>query len=297
VAHRSLTPETIHLRALAERLTDTYLRHCGPCAVLLVGSAASGDADEYSDVDLIVYYDRVPPADTIARAAAELSPGWYRATPWSDESGEEDQDGLGERYGLDGVECQVAHVSVGAFEREIKRVVDGLELDEELLKIMSGLFEGRALAGEERIEEWRGMAAYRPELQRALIAKRWKLFPWWYFQERLRRRDSTVWRHDVLVQSAYAIVGALAALNCVYFSTFEFKRSTRFLSRLELAPSDLAKRLDSLFELSEPESTAELERLVEETQALVAAHLPDVDMSIEWAGRSTNPGEREVPWS
>jgi predicted nucleotidyltransferase len=292
-----MTPQTTQLRALAERLAQAYLRQGEPRALLLVGSAATGDADEYSDLDLIAYHDRVPEAESIGRVAGDLNPAWYRATPWSDESGEEDQEGLGERYELDGIECQVAHVSVGAFEREIERVVVDLELDEELLKIMSGLFEGRPLAGAELIEQWREAAAYTEELQQAVIGKRWKLFPWWYFQERLRRRDSTVWRHDVLVQSAYAIVGTLAALNRVYFSTFEFKRSGRFVTRLELAPPNLAERLDSLFELPEPESTVELERLVEETRALVAAHLPDLDLSLQWAGRSTEPGEREHPWA
>jgi hypothetical protein len=263
---------------------------------LLVGSAATGGADAYSDLDLLVYYDRVPPAETLGEVARELGASWYRATPWSDESGEEDENGLGERYGLDGIECQVAHVSVGAFEREIRRVVVNLELEEELLKIMSGLFEGEPLHGSELVEHWRALASCTPELRRAMIEKRWKLFPWWYFQERLRRRDSTVWRYEVLVQSAYAIVGTLAALNGVYFSTFEFKRAGRFVSRLELAPPNLEERLDSLFELPEPESTAELERLVTETQALVTAHLPDLDLSLEWAGKPTNPGEREAPW-
>jgi hypothetical protein len=38
------------------------------------------------------------------------------------------------------------------------------------------------------------------------------------------------------------IVGVLAALNRLYFSTFEFKRAGRFLSRLDIAPPDLAAR-------------------------------------------------------
>jgi hypothetical protein len=264
--------------------------------VLLVGSAATGDADEYSDLDLIAYYDLVPPADVLAAVARRLPATRYRGTPWSDESGEPDQAGYGERYLLEGLEGQVAHISVGAFEREIRRLVVELEIDEELLKIMSGLFEGIPVRGADVIAGWREAAAYTEELQRAVIRKRWKFFPWWYFRERLGRRDATAWRHEVLAQSVYSIAGTLAALNGVHFSTFEFKRAGRFLSRLDIAPPNLAARLDSLFTSREPESTAELERLVAETRTLVAERFPDLDLSLQWAGKSTEPGEREVPW-
>jgi hypothetical protein len=123
---------------------------------------------------------------------------------------------------------------------------------------MGGLFEGLPLLGQGVIEQWRRRAAYTEELQRATIEKRWKLFPWWYFAERLRARDATAWRYDVLVQSTYAVVGVLAALNRLYFSSFEFKRAGRFISRLDVAPANLAPRLESLFDADERRATAEL---------------------------------------
>jgi Nucleotidyltransferase domain len=288
---------TTHLRTLARRLADAYIAHARPRALLLVGSAATGDTDAYSDLDLIVYHDLVPPDDELAEAARILGAERYRGIPWSDESGEPDERGHGERFFVEGVECQVAHMSVGGFEREIAKVVVDLELSEELLKIMSGLHEGLPLHGEELIAEWRQKARFTDELLRATIEKRWTFFPWWYFQERLRTRDATAWRHESLAQSVYKLVAVLAALNGLYFSTFEFKRVGSFVSRLEVAPPDLAARLDLLFELDEPSSTAELERLVEETQVLVAARVPDIDLSLEWSGKPTPPGAREEPWT
>lgn len=271
--------------------------HAQPRAILLVGSAATGDADEYSDLDMLVYYDQVPPEEAVAAGPRALGAEHYRGTTWSDESGEPDQHGYSERYSLDGIECQLGHISMGAFERQITKVVVDHELDESPLKIMSGLFEGLPLLGEELIEGWRRRAAYTEDLQRAMIEKRWKFFPWWYFQERLRSRDATAWRYDVLAQSVYSIVGVLAALNRLYFSTFEFKRASKFTSRLEVAPVNLAARLDALFDPDERRSTAELERLVAETKALVADRFPDMDLELEWGGRPTPPGARESPWT
>jgi hypothetical protein len=120
---------------------------------------------------------------------------------------------------------------------------------------------------------------------------------WWYYAERLGARDATIWRYDVLVQSAYNIVGVVAALNRQYFSKFEFKRAAKFFSRLEIAPPNLASRLNALFEQDERTSVAELERLVAETESLVVEQFPDIELSLEWAGRPTPPGKRELPWS
>jgi hypothetical protein len=135
------------------------------------------------------------------------------------------------------------------------------------------------------------------EMQRALIEKRWSFFPWWYFQDRLRARDTTIWRYDVLVHSVYNIVGILAALDGLYFSTFEFKRASRLLARLEIAPENLPARLYALFEADEPTSTAELEQLVSEIEALVTARFPQLKLSFEWGGKPTPPGSRESAWA
>lgn len=294
-ANRMGAPDaTTVLRMLARRVLDSYLAHGEPRAALLVGSAATGDADIYSDLDLIVYYDRVPRPDVVARTPSELGASWYRSKPWLNEGGE--HDGYGERYEIGGIECQVGLGSIGGFERQIARVVDEHDLTEVLLKIMSGLHEGLALHGEELIEEWRRRSAYTDKLQRALIEKRWKFFPWWYVQERLRTRDATAWRHEVLAQSTYALVGTLAALNRIYFSAFEFKRAAAFLRRLEVAPPELASRLELLFTSDERRSTDELERLVAETQALVAERFPGLDLSLESGGTPTPPGARQAPW-
>jgi len=286
-----MTSPTDRLRTLARTAVDAYSARCRPRAALLVGSAATGDADRYSDVDLILYYDEVPEESVLAEARDDLGAERFHGRR-SPEDGS-----YGERYYVQGIQHQVAHVPVRAAESEIAKLVGAVELDEELPKIVTGLFEGLPLHGRELIEAWRRDAAYTEAAQRATIERHWRFFPWWYFQEKLRARDATVWRHDVLVQSAYSIVGVLAALNRVYFSTIEFKRARTFLARLDVSPPDLADRLELLFAGDERASTDELERLVAETQALVAHQFPDLDLAIEWGGRPTPPGGREAPWS
>lgn len=151
--------------------------------------------------------------------------------------------------------------------------------------------------GAELIERWRERAAYTERTQRAMIERHWRLFPWWYYEEKLARRDATIWRFDVLVQSAYNLIGVIAALNRVYYSTFELKRVHVFLERLEIAPPGLADRLESMFVADARAATAELGQLVAQTRALVLERFPGVALPLEWGGNATPPGSREAPWT
>jgi hypothetical protein len=280
-----------HLGAFARRLAESYLARCEPRAILLAGSGASDDADLYSDIDLLCYYDRIPSEAALMGVRQEFGADRFMGTPSSE------GDGYGERYYVGGIQCQVGHVTVARMEQVIEKLLVDLELDDVLPKIMSGLFEGLPLHGEDLINRWRREASYTEALQRAMIEKHWRFFPWWHYQEKLRLRDATVWRYEALVQSAYNIVAVLAALNRVYFSTFEFKRASKFLARLEVAPPNIAARLEAMFESHEFGSTAELELLVSETAALIAAPFPDIDLTLRWGDNPTPPGSRESPWS
>ena len=120
----------------------------------------------------------------MAETPRELGTERYSGTPWSDDSCEPDERGYSERYCLGGIECQVGHMSVGAFEREITRLVVDHEFTEELLKIMSGLFEGLPLVGED-LMRWRWKAAYTEELQRTTIKNKPSLTGSGYDTERV----------------------------------------------------------------------------------------------------------------
>src|SRR4051794_21795429 len=52
-----------YLVTLARQNAQIYLAQCGPSAILLTGSSASGSADFYSDIDIIVYYAEALPAE------------------------------------------------------------------------------------------------------------------------------------------------------------------------------------------------------------------------------------------
>jgi predicted nucleotidyltransferase len=282
-----MTAATARLRGLARRITDVYAAHMPVRAALLAGSGARGDADEFSDLDLLLYGDEVPPYDAAAAAQRELGAGEAVVLLPHGEQGFLDQ------FPLDGVQCQVGLLPIRDLEADLDQLLDRHEgLDTPLAKIATGLLEGVPLLGEEVVAAWRErVAAYPESLRRAMVAHWWRFFPFWYHERALASRDAFLWRQEELVNAAYAIIGTLAGVNRLYFARFEFKRERAFLAKMTHAPERLAERLESLVALPHDAAVAELESLLRETQAIVERELPGVDVSLR-----RPPGARVEPW-
>ena len=175
---------------------------------------------------------------------------------------------------------QLAHETLASVEADIAKVVDELEVDTPLQKVLEGLKSGVALHGAETIERLRERAVYSQELQRAMVQTFWRFYPLWYVADQLERRDAVVWRFEVMAQSAYNLLGVLAGLNRVWFTTFQLKRMRKLVDSFELAPRQLADRIEALFDPDAKAAVAELERLVGETRELVRQRFPDLELPL-----------------
>lgn len=281
------TPESVYLVALAERVAATYVAHAGPRAILLTGSAAAGVSDRSSDLDLIMYYDALP-SDAARRAAREALGA--TASPSGGGPGSE-------AFDLRGVEVQIGHTTVAGWERTMATVLEAFNPGTTEQKGLEGLLTGRPLHGADLVRAWQLWAAAYPDgLARAMVAHYLTFFPFWLVQDRLASRNTGLWLYQALAEASLNLLGVLAGLNRVYYSTFQFKRLGAFAARLRIAPERLADRLDALFvtAVADPAGAAiEVERMVAETVVLVEAHRPEVDT----AAVRAQLGRRERPWT
>jgi hypothetical protein len=97
------------------------------------------------------------------------------------------------------------------------------------------------------------------------------------------------------VQVSKKLLYVLLGLNGVYYSGFKWVHL--LLADMKIAPRDFGRRMQGVF-MAEPEQRAqELEALVEETYALIEAHMPEVD--VEWLRRvfryKREPWEEALP--
>ena len=279
---------TEHLCTLARLIVDAALERVPLRAAMLVGSAGPGDADFYSDLDLLLYVAELPPQEILEQIRTTVGgeKPIKRAEPTEHFCSAE--------FELDGVRTEVSFVTAALVESRLDQLLERAEeIDSPLQKVLSGMLEGLPLYGDELVERWRARVRDYPEpLRRAMVKRHWNFFPLWYYGDAMATRDTELWRLDMLLDAAFNLLAVLAGLNRLYFARFELKRMRALIAKMELAPPQLADRLESLFRLDPDAAALELGRLVEETRALVAAGLPDLELPLRFP-----PGTRQQPWS
>ena len=259
--------------ALARQVAAIYVRNANVQAIIVMGSAAEGHADFYSDLDMSVYYTELP-SDAELEAARQQTRGAQR--DWL--LGDREAGAMAESYPIDGVECQIVHVTIAAWERDMATVLEQCDVTTPLQKALSGILTCIPLYGEPLVQEWKAKAEdYPAKLAQAMVAHYLNFVPVWSKPERFLDRDGALWMHQILVDAEYNLIGILAGLNRLYYSLFQFKRMDAFLNRMEIAPPDLSNRLKRLLTSTPPVMVAELKALVNETVDLVECHMPSID--------------------
>src|ERR1041385_8013505 len=116
------TPASQYLLTLATRHARAYAALPVARAIIVTGSSVEGLADYYSDLDMIVYYDSLP-SDAEMLAVSQQNGGTDRRA-----FGERTEDEYGEAYTVNGIQCQVGHTTVRAWERDIASVLQELDV-------------------------------------------------------------------------------------------------------------------------------------------------------------------------
>jgi hypothetical protein len=264
-----------YLMSLARDVADVYTTRTGAIAIMVAGSIAERLCDQYSDLDLIAYYDELPAETVIAAARDALGAGTTRPIGGSREEGS-----YAETFDLRGVDCQLGYATVAAWERDIDSVLVGLDVDSPIQKALAGTLSGVALHGDDLVQGWKTrLADYPDALAHAMVVRHLRFFPLWGLEGRLEARDATIWRFQALTEAAFNLLGVLAGLNRLYFTSFQFKRMRAFVDQMGVAPVNLASRIERLFAPGDSAAALELERLVTETVDLVEREMPDVDTS------------------
>ena len=274
------------LLALARRNAQVYAAHPSTRAILVTGSAAEGVSDFYSDLDMILYYEKLPTAEELSAASQQNQGEGRRILA----SGEEE---LLKSYQVQGVECQFAHATIATWERDMATVLEDLDVTTPLQKALSGTLVAVPLYGEPLIRSWQAsIAAYPETLAQAMVSHYLDFFPLWAIQERMTTRDATIWLQQLLVETAYNLLGVLAGLNHCYYSSFQFKRTRHFIAHLTIVPRDFADRLEAVFHADTASAIVQVESLVREVVAMVEQHMPQIDTT----SARQRLEQRQVAW-
>ncbi|MDZ8223792.1 hypothetical protein [Nostoc sp. ChiVER01] len=282
-----MSDKTQYLLQLVKRNVKAYITNPKTKAVMVTGSVAEGLCDEYSDCDVMLYYDELPSGEELHLARQQNQGSLIEIL------GDRQEGAIGESFLVNGVECQFAHATIAQWEKEISTILEQFDVQSPIMKAMSGTLVGIPLYGETLIGQWKAKIANYPDgLAQTMVEHYLKFVPIWGMQSKLAKRDTTLWYYQILVESAQNILGVLSGLNHLYYSTFQFKRMSRFIDKMEIAPENLASRLEGLFRHKAPVTVNELEALVRETVELVEVNMQRVDTS----KARRRLGWRQQPW-
>jgi hypothetical protein len=264
-----------YLLTLAKKSIQAYIAHPNAKAAMVTGSTATGEADIYSDVEMFIYYDRLPSVEEL-QLARQQNLGSEPVLILDDYR----EGHFGEFYYIDGVQFQIGNSTIEFWEREIAVVLQELDVTSPLQKALSGMLDCIPLYGEELISEWKSQITnYSPALAHKMVEKHLNFFPIWALQEHLAARDTTLFQHQIRLEAGQNLLGVLAGLNRLYYSTFQFKRMKQFIAQMNIVPENLYLRLEHIYH-QEPLATAnQLKELVSETVELVELHMPEIDTS------------------
>ena len=264
-----------YLLALAKQKIQAYIVHPNAKAAMITGSTATGQADFHSDVEMFIYYDRLPSIEEL-QLARQRNNGSEPIRVLGDR-----HEGFwGEFYFIDGIEFQIGNSTIAFWERNMATVLQELEVTSPAQKALLGMLDCIPVYGEELIRKWKKQIANYPnELAKAMVKQYLNFFPIWAVRERLASRDSTLFQHQIRLETGQNLLGVLAGLNRLYYSTFQFKRTKQFIEQMNIAPENLYVRLEGIYYQEPLFAASQLKELVTETVDLVELHMPEIDTS------------------
>lgn len=257
--------------ALGKRIGMAYAADPKARVVMIAGSTGRGAADRFSDLEIDVYWSE-PPTDDERRAAIDRAGGKlhilydYEEDEWSEEI----------LFG--DFKVATSTFLVETMERYLIQAIDEFSTDELAQMRLSSVLLSQTLVGEDLVARWQAKAASYPAgLTRAMVQENLEFGYFAYGADMFAARDDLVALHDIYVVEARRILSVLLGLNRIYLATPKFKAMDELIAGMEIAPSNLATRLKSVFHLSPLDGVLALRTLMEETITLVETHLPDLD--------------------
>lgn len=251
---------------IARRLAERIRAFPGVQAIIVGGSVARGYADAYSDLELPIFWDKLPPDETRLALVTALHGEFLHGY---------DGPALEDQLLIDGFQVDLWHNTVAAEEAVFKTVLEDHSTDFGDSNFMDTIRACIPLYGEAIIEQWKQQAAHYPE---ALASKNIQQHITAFDAAQLAvvaYRDNPTVFYAAISRLQEAMFLVLLALNRLYFPTFKWMYQV--LATMPIKPVDVEQRFRQAFRVPYDDAVQDTTRLLHETLALVNRHFPHLD--------------------
>jgi len=262
--------------ALAHKIAPAYAANPKVAVVVLAGSVGRGTADDFSDIEIDVFWNTAPTDDERHALIAAGGGVIYHMHPF-------EQDEWAETFFIEGIKVDTSQFLVETMDRYLADAVERADTAVDPQLLIAAIQHGLPLHGHAVVEHWRARAAIYPDaLVRAMVAQYLDFRPR-FFTEMLAARNDLLILHRALVEIEHRILGVLMGLNRLYMAHPVFKWMDWQIAQMRIAPPDLARRLRQILSAEPQAASRQINQLIEEIFGLVEQHLSGFDTTEAWA--------------
>ncbi|MEJ5309887.1 MAG: nucleotidyltransferase domain-containing protein [Anaerolineae bacterium] len=251
---------------IARHLAEKIRAFPGVQAIVVGGSVARGYADAYSDLELPIFWDALPPDETRLALVAALRGEFLHGY---------DGPALEDQLLIDGFQVDLWHNTVAAEDAVFKAVLEDYSTAFGDSNFMDTIRACIPLYGEAIIRQWKQRAAQYPA---ALALKNIQQHLTAFDAAQLAvvaYRDNPTVFYTAIGRQQEAMFLVLLALNRLYFPTFKWMYQV--LATMSIKPVDVEQRFRQAFRVPYDAAVQDTTHLLHETLALVNRHVPHLD--------------------
>ena len=259
---------------LAKKLSEVYAEHPDIRMIVLGGSPSRNLSDRYSDLDIVVYWEKLDTEwlEKIPLKSLGLDRAFLRKS--------EDSDTCLESYYIDTLKADFGHTTVREWNTWTSKVIDEYATDQGLLGSIRGFLDSIPLFGEDLVHDWKSrLAPYPEDLAIKIVKENLRFFVRSCLLNQGYKRGDLLFFYDGLCLMFKRILNILGGLNRVYLSTEEPRWISYELEHMNIKPVDTWNRMKQALLSPGEEAISILEELIEDTFKLVDKHIPDITVS------------------
>lgn len=270
----------------ARELFRFYDSQDGIRMAVLSGSPPKGLSDDYSDLDIIVFWDAIDVE-------------WLEADPLRDiecerkyfrKMGSDDVYLESQYFGE--LKVDFGHITVAMWDETVADVVERHDADQSKLGSLAGFMTSLPLHGEELVRSFKDrIAPYPDELAEKVVKMHRRFFVPGYLVNQALERGDVVAYYDGLCTMLKNLLNILAGLNRVYFSADEPRWLEYYLETMTIKPDRVWERMKSVLALEGEQAVDALEGLMTDVIDLIEEHMPEMKDGYRerWRGMEVRP--------
>ncbi len=271
---KKATKHSLWRRELAKELIKPYIARPKLEMALLGGSPARGLSDQYSDMDVVLYWNK-------------LDSGWIKSRPLEPLGAKfvtlldmPQHQAMLEIYTLDGLIVEMGHGTTASLRKEIHEVASECKVVPPTISSIGGFLDAWPLHGATKYREIRkSIPDYPRRLSVKVVEQNLGFFWKGCLMNQGLRRGEVMFVYDGMSAMLKRLTNILAALNGLYYWAGEPRWIEYWSGRMAICPPKLWPRIRRIYRAAPDRALAETERLIEEVLELVSTHMPEADMS------------------